>query len=83
MRRRGLFLFSLLAAAFSASAQNALYVVDGKISNTNIKSTDILTINILDSVHAVALYGRNFKNGVTVIISKQYAVQQYQHSPNH
>jgi hypothetical protein len=71
-------LYLLLAAGFSASAQDALYIVDGQPSTANIKPADVLTTSILDSAHAVALYGRNYKNGVTIIVTKQGAIIKYQ-----
>src|ERR1700743_1209656 len=78
MKRLTVILFLLLALGIRASAQDALYIVDGQPSNVNVKPADVLTISILDSAEVVSKYGRNYKNGVTVIITKQYATQQFQ-----
>jgi len=68
----------LLAVCIKASAQDALYIVDGKVSNANIKPSEVLTASILDSAEATKLYGRNYKGGVTVIITRAYAIKQIQ-----
>jgi len=79
MKKLSVILYLLLAICIKASAQDALYVVDGQVTNTNVKPADVLLTTILDSAQAVAAYGKNFKNSITVIITRQYAVQQYQH----
>lgn len=79
MKKLAVILCLLLAVCIKASAQDALYIVDGQVSNANVKPNEILTTSILDSAQVVAKYGRNYKNGVTVIVTKQYAVRQYQH----
>ena len=78
MKRLTVILCLLLAVCIKASAQDALYIVDGKESSANVKPADVLTVSIPDSAEAVAKYGRYYKNGVTVILTKQYATQQYQ-----
>src|ERR1700761_7247646 len=78
MKKLTVILYLLLAVGIRASAQDALYVVDGQPSNVNVKPADVLTISILDSAETVAKYGHNFKNGVTIITTRQYAAQQYQ-----
>lgn len=78
MKRITIILCLLLAVCIKASAQDALYVIDGKVSNANIKPSEVLITSILDSTEAIKQYGRNFKNGVTVIITRAYAVQQIQ-----
>jgi hypothetical protein len=67
----------LLATGITASAQDAVYIVDGQPSNTSVKPADILTISILDSAMAAKL-NWDFKKNVTVIITKQYAIKLYQ-----
>jgi hypothetical protein len=78
MKRPAIILLLLLAACIKASAQDALYIVDGKVSNENVKPADILTISIPDSATTVAKYGRYYKDGVTVIITKKYGILQNQ-----
>ncbi len=78
MKRLTMILCLLLAVCIKASAQDALYIVDGQASNVNVKPADILTVSLPDSASVVAKYGRYYKNGVTVIITKQGAMQQYQ-----
>lgn len=78
MKRLTIILCLLLTVCIKASAQDALYIVDGKESGVNVKPADVLTVSIPDSAEAVSKYGRYYKNGVTVILTKQYAIQQYQ-----
>lgn len=78
MKRLTVILYLLLAMGVSASAQDALYVVDGQITSTGVKPADVLITTILDSAQAVGIYGKQFTNGVTVIITRQYAAKQYQ-----
>lgn len=68
----------LLPVCIKASAQDALYIVDGKVSNANVKPSEVLTASILDSAEAIKLYGRNYKGGVTVITTRAYAIKQIQ-----
>lgn len=78
MKQITIILCLLLAVCIKASAQDALYIVDGKVSNANIKPSEVLTTSILDSAEAIKLYGRNYKGGVTVIITRTYAIKQIQ-----
>lgn len=78
MKRITIIICLLLAVCIKASAQDALYIVDGKVSNASIKPSEVLTTSIPDSAQAIKLYGKNFKDGVTVIITRAYALQQIQ-----
>jgi len=69
----------LLAVCIKASAQDALYIVDGKVSKTDIKPADVLSVTILDSVKLDSLNWKHYKYGVTIIVTKQGAIQAYQH----
>jgi hypothetical protein len=69
----------LLAVCIKASAQDALYIVDGKVSNANVKPSEILTVSILDSAKLDSLNWKHYKYGVTIIVTKQGAIQAYQH----
>lgn len=77
MKKLTIILLLLIAASLTASAQDALYIVDGQPSTANVKPADILTTSILDSANAVKLYGKNLKS-VTIIVTKQGAIIQYQ-----
>jgi len=68
----------LLTVSITASAQDAVYIVDGQVSNANVSHADILTTSILDSAQLAALNYRNYKSGGTIIITKQYAIKLYQ-----
>jgi hypothetical protein len=56
------------------------YIVDGKLvqSISDIKSTDIYGVSLLESKDAVKLYGPQAKNGAMVITTKPMAIKKYQ-----
>ena len=64
----------------SQTVNKPLIIVDGKeVSNTkNLKANDIGSITILKDALAMTQYGEKGKNGVILIDTKRYAVQEAQ-----
>jgi tetratricopeptide (TPR) repeat protein len=61
-----------ISGASSVSTSNPLFVVDGKVvnSNPNLNSNEIQSIYTLTSVQSQNIYGNKAKNGIVVIVTK-------------
>ena len=61
-----------------------LYIVDGKVTDTSdnkLKHLDpksVLQIDVLKNANVTAQYGPNGANGVIIVITKAFAIEQYQ-----
>ena len=66
-------LFAILTLSAQNEEENALVIINGKVSNADIKSidsNDVLSLSVFKGQSAIKAYGETGKHGVYVVLTK-------------